>query len=114
MIEELKLIPKIILHERHIIKNKFLENYIIKVPRNNYDDNFLLYGMLKYNKKVVSNDLFRDHMIGMNNMIKCHINYMTIKFKDNKLHIPQYSNCIQIIEDNIFVPSKNGNMIQII
>ena len=113
IIEELNLKPKIILHERHIIKNKFLEKYIIRVPRNNYDDNFLLYGMLKYNKKVISNDMFRDHMIGMSNMIKCHINYMTINYIDKKLIIPQYTRCIQKINNNIFVPCKNGGMVQI-
>jgi len=114
LIEKLNLKPKIILHERHVITNKLLDKYIIRVPRNNYDDNFLLYGMLKYNKKVVSNDLFRDHVIGMDNMIKCHINYMTIKYIDNMLIIPQYSRCIQIIDEMIFIPSKNGNMVQII
>jgi len=108
LLEMQNLKPKIILHERHNIKDIFLQKYIIKTPKNNYDDNFLLYGMFQYNKMVVSNDLFRDHMIGMNSMIKCFINMMTIQYIDKKLIIPQYSKCIQVIHNSIYIPTMDG------
>ena len=108
LLEIQNLKPKIILHERHVIKDVFLQKYIIKTPKNNYDDNFLLYGMFQYNKMIVSNDLFRDHMIGMNSMIKCFINMMTIQYIDKNLIIPQYSKCIQVIDNSIYIPTMDG------
>ena len=99
--------PKIILHERHKINNIYLEQYIIKTPKNYYDDNFLLYGLFQYNKMIVSNDLFRDH-VTMNCFEKCHIDHMTIKYIDNTLIIPQYSKCIQVKENNIYIPCIDG------
>lgn len=108
ILENLNFKPKIILHERHNVNNKFLQKYIVKTPKNNYDDNFLLYGMFQYNKMVVSNDLFRDHVIGINNNIKCYIEMMTIQYVDMKLIIPQYSKCIQVINNNIYIPTKKG------
>ena len=46
-----------------------------------------------YNKMIVSNDLFRDHIN------KCYI--------DMKLIIP-YSKCIQVINSNIYIPTNTG------
>ena len=107
-LEDLKHCPKIILHERHIIKNTFLEKYIIRTPKNYYDDNFLLYGLFQYNKMIVSNDLFRDHIINMSCFEKCYINHMTIQYIDNILIIPTYSKCIQVKKDSIYIPCKDG------
>ena len=108
LLEDKNYKPKIILHERHIINNNFLQKYIVRTPKNNYDDNFLLYGMFQYNKMIVSNDLFRDHAIDMDNTIKCYIEMMTIQYIDKKLIIPQYSKCIQVINNSIYIPTKKG------
>ena len=102
--------PIIILHERHNIKCPILKKYIVFTPKNNYDDNFLLYGMFKYNKMIVSNDLFRDHVVDLNKYIKCYIETMCIKYIENALVIPQYSKCIQVIKELsiIYIPCING------
>jgi hypothetical protein len=108
LIERMGLKPCVIIHERHIIKNTFLLRYIVRTPKNNYDDNFLLYGMFRYNKMVVSNDLFRDHVIDLDSSIKCFIDMMTIKYIEGTLHIPQYSKCIQVVDDSIYIPCTGG------
>ena len=108
ILESKQLKPIIILHERHIIKCPILKKYIVVTPKNNYDDNFLLYGMFRYNKMVVSNDLFRDHVIGLNKYIKCYIEMMTIKYDENTIIIPQYSKCIQVNQSIIYIPCVNG------
>jgi hypothetical protein len=105
-LEDLGYQPKIILHEHH--KCKLLKQYIIRTPRNYYDDNFLLYGLFQYNKMIVSNDLFRDHTINMNCFEKCYIDMMTIKYIDNVLIIPEYSKCIQVKKDCIYIPCVDG------
>ena len=74
--------------------NNFLQKYIVRTPKNNYDDNFLLYGMFQYNKMIVSNDLFRDHAIDMDNTIKCYIEMMTIQYIDKKLITQRFINII--------------------
>lgn len=108
LVEDMGLKPCIILHERHVITQKKLHKYIVRTPKNHYDDNFLLYGMFRYNKMIISNDLFRDHVIDLDSVIKCHIEMMTIKYIDGKLEIPQYSKCIQVIENSIYIPSVDG------
>jgi len=108
ILESKQLKPIIVLHERHIIKCPILKKYIVVTPKNNYDDNFLLYGMFRYNKMVVSNDLFRDHVIGLNKYIKCYIEMMTIKYVENTIIIPQYSKCIQVNQSIIYIPCVNG------
>lgn len=108
LLETMNLKPIIILHEHHNITNSLLKKYIVRTPKNIYDDNYLLYGMFLYNKMVVSNDLFRDHVIELNVFDKCYINMMTIQYNNNKLQIPQYSKCIQVINKTLYIPCING------
>ena len=111
MLEGLHLRPVVIIHERHKIDDVNLARYIVRTPRNNYDDNYFLYGMLQYNKLVVSNDTFRDHIIGMSEIDRlkhiCFFDMMTIKYVDSMLVIPTYSKCIQVINDSIYIPSSD-------
>jgi hypothetical protein len=100
--------PKIILHQRHIIKDKFLEKYIIRTPMYRNDDDYMIYGMLVNNIMVLSNDMFRDHLKNMDGYTKCYVSSMTMKYVKNEIIIPEYSYCIQVINDNIYIPCKNG------
>jgi hypothetical protein len=100
--------PKIILHQRHIIKDKFVEKYIIRTPMYRNDDDYMIYGMLVNNIMVLSNDMFRDHLKNMDGYTKCYVSSMTMKYIKNEIIIPQYSYCIQVIDDNIYIPCKNG------
>ncbi len=104
--------PKIILHQRHIIKDKFVEKYIIRTPMYRNDDDYMIYGMLVNNIMVLSNDMFRDHLKNMDGYTKCYVSSMTMKFVKNEIIIPKYSYCIQVIKtgdsDDIYIPCKNG------
>jgi len=100
--------PKIILHQRHIIKDKFVEKYIIRTPMYRNDDDYMIYGMLVNNIMVLSNDMFRDHLKNMDGYTKCYVSSMTMKYVKNEIIIPQYSYCIQVIDDYIYIPCKNG------
>ena len=125
-IEEMKLKPLVILHQRHykyIIQslNKYIiksfNKYIIYTPYTDYDDNYLLYGMFNYNKMVVSNDTFRDHLLNFDkvnqNIIRCYIDMMTVQYINNILVFPQYSKCIQVVGNNIYIPTENNGMYRI-
>jgi hypothetical protein len=106
--KKLNMKPKIVLHERHVITNDLLLPYLIRTPTLRNDDDYLIYGMLKYNILVLSNDMFRDHLKDMDLYIKCYVKSMMIKFYNNKLIIPKFSKCIQVNEDCIYIPCKNG------
>ena len=104
---ELNYKPMIILHERHKIPTNlyFLKKYIIKTPRNTYDDNYLIYGMCKKGINIISNDLFRDHLNNMNIFTKCYVESMTFKYIDKNIFIPKYTKCIQIINNMCYIPT---------
>lgn len=107
---ELNYKPMIILHERHKIPTNlyFLKKYIIKTPRNTYDDNYLIYGMCKKGINIISNDLFRDHLNNMNIFTKCYVESMTFKYIDKNIIIPKYTKCIQIINNMCYIPTDQG------
>ena len=96
--------PKIVLHERHNVADEFLFPYLIRTPTMRNDDDYMIYGMLKYNIMVLTNDNFRDHLKTMDIYTKCYVNSMIIK----QNIIPSYTNCIQIIDDSIYIPCRNG------
>jgi hypothetical protein len=100
--------PKIILHERHNITDDFLLPYLIRTPMYRNDDDYMIYGMLQYNMMVLSNDMFRDHLKNMDIYTKCFVESMTMRYYNKQFIIPKYSKCIQVIENTIYIPTKNG------
>lgn len=100
--------PKIILHERHVVKDKNLSPYLIRTPTGRNDDDFMLYGMLKFNTMVLSNDLFRDHLKDMDVWTCCFVQSMTMRYRNDSIIVPLYSKCVQIIGSDIYVPCFNG------
>ncbi len=111
-LENMNMRPKIVLHQRHIIKDKFLEKYIIRTPIYRNDDDYMIYGMLVNNIMVLSNDMFRDHLKNMDGYTKCYVSSMTMKYIKNEIIVPKYSYCIQVIKtsnsEDIYIPCKNG------
>ncbi len=108
---KLKTNAKIILHERHQLEPQLLEQlspYLIRTPTMKNDDDYMIYGMLIHNLMVLTNDMFRDHLKDMDLKTKCYVRSMSIKYSNNNLIIPKYSRCIQVIEDSIYIPCKNG------
>ncbi len=114
---KLNIKAKIILHERHQLEQslfKFLEPYLIRTPTMRNDDDYMIYGMLIHNLMVLSNDMFRDHLKDMDLKTKCYVRSMSIKYSNNHLIIPKYSRCIQVIDNNIYIPSKDNGFYKII
>lgn len=105
---KLNLRPKIVLHERHKITDEKLTPFLIRTPMLRNDDDYMIYGMLSHNLMVLSNDFFRDHVKNMDGYIKCYVNSMRMRLKNNIIVIPKYSICIQVIDNDIYVPCIKG------
>ena len=105
---------KVVFHPTRKITSPMLLPYIIYTPKFRNDDDYLLYGMLKYGKMVLTNDLFRDHVKNMDTRTKCYVDSKTIRFFKKDLIIPHYSKCIQVINNNIYIPSIKGGFYKII
>ena len=108
---KLNIKGKIILHERHKLEPLLFEQlspYLIRTPAMRNDDDYMIYGMLIHNLMVLTNDMFRDHLKDMDLKTKCYVRSMSIKYSNNNLIIPKYSRCIQVINNNIYIPCKNG------
>lgn len=99
--------PRIILHERHIVTDKFLKPYMIRTPTMKNDDDYMIYGMLQHNIMIVTNDLYRDHLKNMDVYTKCYVNSMVIRYRNEQFIVPNYTRCIQIIDNNIYIPCSH-------
>lgn len=110
--------PLYIFHNRHKKKLKlFLEtvNHFI-TPVNEYDDNYIIIAMILSDKPIITNDCFRDHIFDMfknfetidfkikNYIIENTINYTKTSISKFK----NYSKCIQVIENKIYIPTDIG------
>ncbi len=131
--------PLLILHKRHIknipnltqiLHNKKISYFL--TPYNVNDDMFILWFFLKTNSNpksfIISNDKYRDHIFKFEtDKKKSNMDFSWSQFKniigqqtlgydvvnnyiDNK---PEYSRCIQQINDKIYVPNINGGFIEI-
>jgi hypothetical protein len=107
-LEKLNFTPKVILHERHNIDDEFLKPYLIRTPMYRNDDDYMIYGMLKFNIMVLTNDQFRDHLKNMDINTKCFVRSMSMKYYNNNMIIPKYSKCIQVIDNYIYIPCATG------
>ena len=123
--------PLIIIHEKHIKKNndainilktKYLEN-VFMTPYHTYDDYYIIYSMIKRGIPVISNDKFKDHIYDMfqilykdnvqnfnkiSNFIKDNIITYSLNKINYEPHHNKFSRCIQFIDDNIYIPTKDG------
>ena len=108
---KLNIKAKIILHERHQLESKLLDilkPYLIRTPTMRNDDDYMIYGMLIHDLMVLTNDMFRDHLKDMDLKTKCYVKSMSIKYSNNNFIIPKYSRCIQVLDNSIAIPCKNG------
>ncbi len=108
MLERMHYRVKIVFHPTRQITIPFLQPYIIYTPKFRNDDDYLIYGMLKFSKMVLTNDLFRDHVKNMDLYTKCYVESKTIRYFKKNLIIPRYSKCIQVIDNGIYIPSVKG------
>jgi hypothetical protein len=99
---------KVVFHPTRKITISELQPYLIFTPKFRNDDDYLLYGMLKFGKMVLTNDMFRDHVKNMDIHTKCYVESKTIRYFKKNLIIPRYSKCIQVNMNGIYIPSVKG------
>jgi hypothetical protein len=121
--------PMLVIHSRHI---KTLPQLIEKLKQHNVryqftppkvnDDLFILDFFLKLETKayIITNDKYRDHIFNFNkpqfrNIIEQQtLNYNIYNNIINIMMKPKYSKCIQIIDDNIYIPYHDMDLFVII
>jgi hypothetical protein len=109
--------PLFIIHKKH---KKKLKNFILNInhfitPFNEYDDYYLIIACIITNKPIITNDKFKDHIFEMfklfenNNKIENFIKESIINYTHYNLNKHnEYSNCIQYIDNSIYIPAKKG------
>ena len=114
--------PLIIIHEGHLRRNNRLLNFLQNknhfiTPKNYCDDLFILLAYLKKTHqkitcKIITNDKYTDHTFE-NNDFRFHVNDDSVNYTNIKGVITynttySFSRCIQVIEDDVYIPTKNG------
>ena len=97
------------------IKEKYSNNIFLTPYRNN-DDYYILLASLKLKLPIISNDNFKDHIFDVgNNILRNFIDRYVLKY-DNTIveSLKSYSKCIQVIDDNIYIPTKNWSFYKVI
>jgi hypothetical protein len=103
----------LIIHTKHKknLNSNIFKNNIYFTPYKFNDDLYILYFFLKMKTKcfIISNDKYRDHIFNFNisEKFKNIITQQTINYNlDNNTinNYPTFSNCIQVINDLIFIP----------
>tara|TARA_Y100000589_G_C27091383_1_gene604052 strand:+ start:109 stop:1104 length:996 start_codon:yes stop_codon:yes gene_type:complete len=110
--------PLYIFHNRH---KKNLKDFLKTVnhfitPVHDYDDYYIILAMVLSDKPIVTNDCFRDHIFDMfknfdtiDFKIKNYIHEHIINYTKNSIGQEiKYSKCIQIIDNNIYIPTHDG------
>lgn len=113
----------IIIHRKHLnnhkIKNLVKDKLFFSTPYLINDDIFILAAYLFNNQnlfnnscKIISNDCFKDHTIKYEDW-RNHLLDDIIKYENKNGHIIfedeiNYSNCIQVFNDEIYIPGPKG------
>jgi len=125
MLEKLKdENPLLVIHHKYLKKGnnkninnlidnlyKNYKNNIFTTPYKNNDDYYILYSSLILRIPIISNDNFKDHIFFVGQKtLKNFLNRYVLKYDNLNIEtIKTYSKCIQIIDGNIYIPTKNGN-----
>ena len=112
----------IIIHKRHLKNKKILEviqgKLYYETPPNVDDDLFIILAYLKNQVNIITNDNFKDHTID-DDYLRFHINDILIKYTNNNgkftfKPICKYTECIQVIDDCVYIPSSKNGFIEIV
>ena len=132
-------IPILIIHNRHMKENSKLRNkgildslrsdfeeFIFETPYKQNDDLYILYAAFFCNCEIISNDKFRDHIFKFKNnldekessLFKNFIEDSSVIYsfnKNNKILVSEkdlsyFSKCIQLIENQIHIPTVDGDL----
>jgi hypothetical protein len=106
----------IIIHKRHL-ENKYIFDIVkdklyYATPQYMNDDLYTILAFLNRQVNIITNDAFKDHSID-DNYLRFHINdvlvkYTNIKGEFNFDTIRKYTQCIQVIDNYVYIPSKKG------
>lgn len=106
----------VIIHKRHL-KNKHIklllnDKLYFETPYNFNDDIFIILAYLNKQVNIISNDTYKDHTID-NTILRNHLHDMLIKYTNNKgtiifESVRNYTRCVQIHGDKVFIPAING------
>lgn len=112
----------IIIHKRHLKDKKIVEviqgKLFYATPPNMDDDLFIILAYLKNQVNIITNDNFKDHTID-DDYLRYHINDILIKYTNNNgkftfKPICKYTECIQVIDDCVYIPSSKNGFIEIV
>jgi len=116
----------IIIHKRHLentqIKDILKEELYYATPQNINDDLFTIIAYLNNQVNIITNDTFNDHFNNYSindNYLKFHINDILIKYtnEDGVFTFKptcKYTECIQVINNRVYIPSSKNGFIEII
>ena len=106
----------VIIHQRHLKNNQINsllnEKLYFETPYNFNDDIFIILAYLNKQVNIISNDTYKDHTIH-NNALRNHLRDISIKYINNKGIITfdtvrNYTRCVQVHGDKVFIPAING------
>lgn len=128
----LDIIPILILHNRHLKgKSKYITQirneceFIFETPYNKNDDFYILYVFLTLNCKVITKDNYKDHIFCFRsnlkedeyNLLGKYIEELLLKYDDkiclNSDDFIHVSNCIQVFDKNILIPTLENDFYQL-
>lgn len=137
-LKEKNFIPVLVIHNRHLKQNNSKQKlnyinkikkdceYIFETPYHKNDDYYILYSFLSLSCKVLSNDNYKDHIYNFRsnlkddemNLLGKYIEDLLIKYDfDKKLSLGSLeiiSNCIQVFEDKIYIPTADNGFHKIL
>lgn len=114
--------PLLIIHTKHknnsIVANT-IKKYNIRTiftPYGVNDDYYILYCIIYWNSYVLTLDYYKDHIFEISKILKdindkfrYYINEKIIKYTHKNIEsIPKYSNCIQFIDNYVYIPTNGG------
>lgn len=106
----------IIIHSKHLKNDKIkkiLNDKTYFATTHGYnDDIFIIMAYLYNNCKIITNDNYKDHTID-NNDLRNFISNDLVKYTNNSGIFEfqkeiEYTPCIQVINDKIYIPANNG------
>lgn len=97
------------------IKEKYSSNIFLTPYRNN-DDYYILLASLKLKLPIISNDNFKDHIFDVsNNILRNFVDRYVLKYDNTVIEsLKSYSMCIHVIDDNIYVPTKDKSFYKVV
>ena len=98
--------------DMHICNDIVKDKLHYATPMHMNDDLFTILAYINNPVNIITNDTFKDHSID-DNYLRFHINDVLIKYKNEKGVITfepfnTYTQCVQVVQNCVYIPCKNG------